>query len=127
MIRLPKIIYWFFVHTMSAPVWVYHSTMMSFDQDRPKNDKEALEKYIENYPYMLVASTISGKSKEDEDYWNLVVDLLCTNQIEQVMENGQVMERCLMTPYRYGGRVMERCLTPYRYYSHPWIRASFRS
>ncbi len=46
------------------------------------------------YPYMLLASTISGKTQEDEDYWNFVVDLLCDNSVEQVMKNQQVQKRC---------------------------------
>lgn len=46
-----------------------------------------------DYPYMLLSSTISGRGKEDEDYWNHVVDLLLSRDMEQVMEDEEVQKR----------------------------------
>ncbi len=48
---------------------------------------------IEKYPYAMVASTISGRNKDDEPYWNRVVELLGTCSIGEVLQDREVSER----------------------------------
>jgi len=46
-----------------------------------------------DYPYSMVASTISGKSKNDEPYWNRVVELLGSYNIDNVICDKDVSDR----------------------------------
>ena len=48
----------------------------------------------EEHPYILLSMTISSRTKEDEPYWNLLVELLRRFDINEVLENGQVKEKC---------------------------------
>jgi len=48
----------------------------------------------ENYPYILLSMTISGRSKADEAYWNRVVDLIRMFEIGTIINDQGVKERC---------------------------------
>jgi len=48
----------------------------------------------ENYPYILLSMTISGRSKADETYWNRVVDLIRRFEISAIINDQGVKERC---------------------------------
>lgn len=48
----------------------------------------------EDYPYVLLSMTISGRNNADEWYWNRLTDLLRTNDIESVMNDSEVYDRC---------------------------------
>ena len=50
--------------------------------------------YPENYPYILLSMTISGRSKGDEAYWNRVVDLIRRFEIGAIINDQGVKERC---------------------------------
>jgi hypothetical protein len=51
----------------------------------------------ENYPYILLSMTISGRTKEDADYWNNLVHLLRNQHIDEIMLNSEVIHRCNAT------------------------------
>ncbi len=48
----------------------------------------------EDYPYVLLSMTISGRDSGDEWYWNRLTDLLRSNDIESVMCDSEVYDRC---------------------------------
>jgi oligoribonuclease NrnB/cAMP/cGMP phosphodiesterase (DHH superfamily) len=48
----------------------------------------------ENYPYILLSMTISGQSKDDEAYWNRVVDLIRRFEIGDIINDQAVRDRC---------------------------------
>lgn len=48
----------------------------------------------EEHPYFLLSMTISGRSREDEPYWNRLVSLLRSGDIGKVMEDTEVIGRC---------------------------------
>ncbi|MBF0223944.1 MAG: exopolyphosphatase [Desulfobacterales bacterium] len=48
----------------------------------------------ENDPYILLSMTISGRDKNDEWYWNKVVNLLRTNEIYTIMKDSDVKKQC---------------------------------
>ena len=48
----------------------------------------------ENYPYVLLSMTISGRNSADEWYWNRLTDLLRTETIDSVMSDSEVYDRC---------------------------------
>ena len=48
----------------------------------------------ENYPYIQLAFTISGRKKTEEHYWNRLVSLLSENTISTVMSDGDVENKC---------------------------------
>ena len=48
----------------------------------------------ENYPYILLSMTISGRDKGDEAYWNRVVDLIRKFEIGAIISDQVVKERC---------------------------------
>jgi len=50
---------------------------------------------IENHPYAMLASTISGRNKMDTPYWNSVVSLLSSHSIEEVLRDTEVNRRCV--------------------------------
>lgn len=50
----------------------------------------------EKYIFVLLSMTISGRHKEDEPYWNLLVALLQQHEIETVMADKEVARRCRM-------------------------------
>lgn len=51
--------------------------------------------YPERFPYILLSMTISSQSRDDEPYWNHLVDLLREMPIADVMEDATVKSRCL--------------------------------
>ncbi|MDJ0720887.1 MAG: exopolyphosphatase [Desulfobacterales bacterium] len=50
-------------------------------------------RHPENYPYVLLSMTISGRELPDESYWNRLVDLLGDHDIDQVMADAEVQAR----------------------------------
>jgi len=48
----------------------------------------------ENYPYILLSMTISGRNKADRAYWNRVVDLIRRCEIGAIIKDQRVEERC---------------------------------
>jgi hypothetical protein len=48
----------------------------------------------EKYPYILLSMTISGRSDQEQDYWNKLVDLLKTLPMEKVLTDSEVKDRC---------------------------------
>lgn len=44
-------------------------------------------------PYSMLSSTISGKDKSDESYWNRIVELLGSTKIEKIILDNEVQER----------------------------------
>jgi hypothetical protein len=53
--------------------------------------------YPEKYPYILLSMTISGRMQEDVEYWNTLVQLLRNKNIDQIMLNSEVIDRCNVT------------------------------
>lgn len=47
----------------------------------------------EDYPYVLLSMTISGRDSADEWYWNRLTDLLRSSDIESVMCDSEVYDR----------------------------------
>jgi hypothetical protein len=50
-------------------------------------------RHPENYPYVILSMTIGGRERQDEPYWNRLVDLLGEHGIDQVMADGPVQAR----------------------------------
>jgi hypothetical protein len=50
-------------------------------------------RHPENYPYVILSMTIGGRERQDEPYWNRLVDLLGDHGIDQVMADGHVQRR----------------------------------
>ena len=50
-------------------------------------------RHPENYPYVILSMTIGGRERQDEPYWNRLVDLLGDHGIDQVMADGPVQAR----------------------------------
>ncbi len=48
----------------------------------------------ENYSYVLLSMTVSGREAYDEDYWNRLVDLLGRESIDRVISDPVVAGRC---------------------------------
>ena len=48
----------------------------------------------ENYPYVLLSMTILPHKKQDEPYWNRLVDLLRTEEISVILMDPAVARRC---------------------------------
>ncbi len=48
----------------------------------------------ENYPYMLLSMTITGRDKSDALYWNRVVDLLRSRDMDAILQDPEVQKRC---------------------------------
>jgi hypothetical protein len=48
----------------------------------------------ENYPYVLLSMTLSGRETYDEAYWNHLVNLLRIKNIDDAMEDSQTNQRC---------------------------------
>ena len=44
-------------------------------------------------PFVMLSFTIKGKNNENESYWNKVVKLLRTEEIENIIEDSEVKER----------------------------------
>ena len=50
--------------------------------------------YPEKYPYVWLSMTVSGRDDYDEAYWNLLVNLLGRQPIDQILENPKVKQKC---------------------------------
>ena len=48
----------------------------------------------ENHPYILLSMTINGRNTNDEPYWNRLVDLMRTTDIDGVIADPEVKRRC---------------------------------
>ena len=51
----------------------------------------------EKYDYVLLSMTILGRDEHEEDYWNKLVHLLRKFDIEKVLDDPEVKERCKST------------------------------
>lgn len=51
----------------------------------------------EQHPYILLSMTITSHDRQEEAYWNQLVDLLGHNPMERVLENESVKTRCRRT------------------------------
>jgi oligoribonuclease NrnB/cAMP/cGMP phosphodiesterase (DHH superfamily) len=67
-----------------------------FQTDRIDSGEVTIDEvlHLENYPYAMLSSTISGRDKSDETYWNRVVKLLGEKNIEEVLADDEVHGRC---------------------------------
>ncbi len=67
-----------------------------FQTDRIDSGEVTIDEVLhtENYPYAMLSSTISGRDKSDETYWNRVVKLLGEKNIRDVLNDNEVRERC---------------------------------
>ncbi len=67
-------------------------------RETDKIDSAALSEdevqFPENYPYVLLSMTVSGRSPEDEPYWNRLVELLLNGTIAETMDDPEVRRRC---------------------------------
>lgn len=52
-------------------------------------------KFPEKYSYILLSMTISNRGDGDEKYWNMLVDLLGKQGIDEIMAEPEVKKRCL--------------------------------
>ncbi|QTA80237.1 DHH phosphoesterase domain-containing protein [Desulfonema limicola] len=50
--------------------------------------------YPEKYPYILLSMTLSSFDASDEQYWNDLVQLLRTSDIETIFKENEVQKRC---------------------------------
>lgn len=48
----------------------------------------------ENYPYVLLSLTVSNEAQTNEPYWNMLVELLSEQDIQQVLKNVEVKQHC---------------------------------
>jgi hypothetical protein len=48
----------------------------------------------ENYPYVLLSMTISGRPLQDEFYWNRLVELIGRHDLGEVIRDPEVAARC---------------------------------
>lgn len=64
--------------------------------DRIDSAQLSLEEVLhpDRFPYVCLSMTISGADAEDEGYWNHLVDLMGRSDIGDVLEEGQVAQRC---------------------------------
>jgi len=71
-------------------------TELVFQTDRIDSGEVTIEEvlHMEDYPYAMLSSTISGRDKSDEAYWNRVVKLLGEKNITDVLADKEVNERC---------------------------------
>jgi len=51
-------------------------------------------RHPENYPYLLLSMTISGRDGEDEAYWDQLVARITTEDIGRLMQDEQIDSRC---------------------------------
>jgi oligoribonuclease NrnB/cAMP/cGMP phosphodiesterase (DHH superfamily) len=51
-------------------------------------------RYPENYPYIILSMTIKNDHYKDVHYWNKLVNLLQNTNIDVILEDQQVKERC---------------------------------
>jgi len=56
--------------------------------------------FPENHPYLILSMTITGHEKNDESYWNRLVDLLGSQSMDAVMADAEVERRCAQTVER---------------------------
>lgn len=50
--------------------------------------------FPEKYPYVLLSMTIKNRQFEDYKYWEKLIGLLSTKNINEIMEDPEVKERC---------------------------------
>ena len=48
----------------------------------------------ERYPYVLLSLTVQNEAQTNEPYWNLLIELLREQPIQQVLENIEVKQHC---------------------------------
>lgn len=84
-------------------VYRYYADRLTRDWDElirqtDKIDAAALSEdevqFPENYPYVLLSMTVSGRNPDDEPYWNRLVELLRTQTMDAIMADPDVQGRC---------------------------------
>ena len=84
-------------------VYRYFADRLTVDRDElirqtDKIDAACLSEdevqFPENYPYVLLSMTVSGRNSEDEPYWNRLVDLLQSGTMAAVMADPEVQRKC---------------------------------
>ncbi|MGD9331270.1 MAG: exopolyphosphatase [Desulfobacterales bacterium] len=84
-------------------VYRYFSDRLSRDRDELIRQTDKIDaarlsedevQFPENYPYVLLSMTVSGRNPEDEPYWNHLVDLLQSGSMDEVMADPEVQSRC---------------------------------
>ncbi|MBF0204625.1 MAG: exopolyphosphatase [Desulfamplus sp.] len=50
--------------------------------------------YPENYPFILLSMTVKNRDASDLDYWNRLVSLLRKKNIDEILKETDVKERC---------------------------------
>jgi oligoribonuclease NrnB/cAMP/cGMP phosphodiesterase (DHH superfamily) len=48
----------------------------------------------EKYPYIILSMTIQNEANKDRLYWNKLVDLLMKKDIDQILEDPEIKNRC---------------------------------
>lgn len=48
----------------------------------------------EKYPFILLSMTLSSRQKDDEPYWNRIVDLLGHKSMDRIMKMPEIQQRC---------------------------------
>ena len=100
-------------------VFRYYKDRLSHDftelvEQADKIDAADLNKdevlHPEKYPYILLSMTISGSVPADEPYWNRLVELLGSQDIESILKDPEIAQRC-KNQVRNNNRFKELLLT----------------
>jgi oligoribonuclease NrnB/cAMP/cGMP phosphodiesterase (DHH superfamily) len=84
-------------------VYNYYKEKFSHDyetlvRETDKIDSAALSLdevvHPENYPYVILSMTIQSHCPEDAPYWNLLVNLLQTDDAEKIVKHPEARRRC---------------------------------
>ncbi|MFZ5569591.1 MAG: exopolyphosphatase [Thermodesulfobacteriota bacterium] len=83
----------------------------------------------EKYPYILVSMTVKGHQKEDEPYWNTLVDLFREQELSDICGHGEVQARCqaVIRENRLFGEILQRHTTVDRHVSITDLRSFDRA
>lgn len=82
-------------------------------------------RYPENYPYIVLSMTIKNDHYKDIPYWNKLVDLLIKTNIDTIIENPEIKERCNRVVKE--NAVYEKYLTQYTKINQNISITDFRS
>ncbi|MFP4349585.1 MAG: exopolyphosphatase [Thermodesulfobacteriota bacterium] len=84
-------------------IYEYYGDIWSRDYDELIRETDRIDSadltmdevlHPENYPYILLSMTITGRDKSDATYWNRVVDLLRSRDIDAILQDPEVQNRC---------------------------------
>ncbi|MBL0713475.1 MAG: exopolyphosphatase [Desulfosarcina sp.] len=71
----------------------YHELVHQTDRIDSADLTEDEVQFPENYPYVLLSMTVSGRDLQDEPYWNRLVALIRDQPVETVMADAEVKPR----------------------------------